>query len=256
MNRFFNIVRHLTVFSYLTLSILFTPFCLASAENTPDTDVIYQYIPEENAVAALFDSRQHAIENNKRLLVVLGAQWCHDSRGLAAQFSSEPMQEIIQNDYEVKFIDVGLLEDRRAITTQFNYPTYYATPTVMVIDPQTNTLLNADSMDKWAFADSVPPEDYVDYFGAFQNKATNKPSALTQYDVANAKRLQNAYDILGPMLGQDIAGNAPDGFYDLWKEVRTYRISLQKSLATQAATYSEDDGNKREAYGPFSWENE
>lgn len=254
MNRFFSAAKHLTYYSYLALCVLITPFCFADSESTSGNDIMYQYTPEENAVEALFDSRQRAIESNKRLLVVLGAQWCHDSRGLAAQFSSKQMQELIQSDYEVKFIDVGLLEDRRAITTQFNYPTYYATPTVMVIDPQTNTLLNADSMDKWAFADSVPPEDYVDYFDAFRNKALSKSSVLTPYDIANAKRLQNAYDILGPMLGQDIDGNAPDGFYDMWKEVRRYRISLQKSLANQAATQAEEDSNTHEAFAPFSWE--
>lgn len=254
MNRLFNVATYVTFFGYLALSVFVMPVCLANAEATSTIDVMYQYTPEDNAVEALFDARQQAIENNKRLLVVLGAQWCHDSRGLAAQFSSEKMQEIIQNDYEVKFIDVGLLEDRRAITTQFNYPTYYATPTVMVIDPQTNTLLNADSMDKWAFADSVPPEDYVDYFDAFRNKALSKSSVLTPYDIANAKRLQNAYDILGPMLGLDIEGNAPDGFYDMWKEVRGYRISLQKSLANQAASHSEDNSVKPEIFGPFSWE--
>jgi len=254
MNRLFDVATYVTFFSYLALSVFVMPACLANAEATSTIDVLYQYSPEENPVEALFDTRQQAIENNKRLLVVLGAQWCHDSRGLAAQFSSEQMQKIIQNDYEVKFIDVGLLEDRRAITTQFNYPTYYATPTVMVIDPQTNALLNADSMDKWAFADSVPSEDYVEYFGAFRNKAPRKSSVLTPYDIANAKRLQNAYNILGPMLGQDIEGNAPDGFYDVWKEVRSYRISLQKSLANQAAMLSEDGSDTRETFGPFSWE--
>lgn len=254
MNRFFSAAKHLTCCCYLALSVLIAPFCFASTEGTSSIEVIYQYSPEDNAAKALFESRQRAIEQNKRLLVVLGAQWCHDSRGLAAQFSSEQMQKIIQNDYEVKFIDVGLLEDRRAITTQFNYPTYYATPTVMVIDPKTNALLNADSMDKWAFADSVPSEDYVEYFGAFRNKAPRKSSVLTPYDIANAKRLQNAYNILGPMLGQDIEGNAPDGFYDVWKEVRSYRISLQKSLANQAAMLSEDGSDTRETFGPFSWE--
>ena len=56
------------------------------------------------------------------------------------------------------------------------------------------------------------------------------------------------------MLGLDIEGNAPDGFYDMWKEVRGYRISLQKSLANQAATHSEDNSVKQDTFGPFSWE--
>lgn len=209
---------------------------------------------------------------NKLLLVVLGAQWCHDSTGLAKRFSSNEMQRILTPHYETVFVDVGMLEDRRNITERFNYPIYYATPTVMIVDPSSSALLNRASMDIWGKADSIPLAQYVDYFSAFANMSEKQKAPMiawqstpqeAQYYAEQALRLQEAYDALNPMLLRDINGDTPDGFYKLWKETKAFRTELQETMTKRAALTLEmkGDGNDEAKaapalrhYHPFSWE--
>ena len=110
-------------------------------------------------------------------MFVLGAQWCHDSRGLAANFSKPAMQEILQQKYETLFIDVGFLKDRRNVTERFDYPAYFATPTVLIIAPDTKQLLNQSSLQIWQAADSV---DFDTYLNQFSDIASLKPTRLNK----------------------------------------------------------------------------
>lgn len=232
----------------------------------------YEYAPTTDPLNKVVRAQSEALKQNKLLLVVLGAQWCHDSTGLAKRFSSNEMQRILTPHYETVFIDVGMLEDRRNITERFNYPIYYATPTVMIVDPTSSALLNRASMDIWGKADSIPLAQYVDYFSAFANMSEKQKAPMiawqstpqeAQYYAEQALRLQEAYDALNPMLLRDINGDTPDGFYKLWKETKAFRTELQETMTKRAALTLEMKGDGSDEakaapalrhYHPFSWE--
>ena len=80
------------------------------------------------------------------------------------------VQRVIQQGYENLFIDVGHYKDKRDITQRFGYPTIFATPTVLIIDPSSETLLNLDTLIRFNNADAIPIEGYVDYFTDFNAK--------------------------------------------------------------------------------------
>nr|WP_242698759.1 thioredoxin family protein [Alteromonas sp. 5E99-2] len=210
------------------------------------------------------EALNEAIQQNKLLLLVLGAQWCHDSRGLASRFSNEKLFDVIENKYHTVFIDVGYLQDRRDITQRFGYPSYFATPTVMVIEPKSEQLLNGESMDIWAFAASISLEDYLDYFSdeRFQldsNVELKKETfnAINAFASKQTEKLTRAYAKISPMLAQSDAGEAPDEFASLWKEVRRFRLALQKDiikLTKEASETGTDSHLVFPEYAPFSWE--
>ncbi|MEC8419069.1 MAG: thioredoxin family protein, partial [Pseudomonadota bacterium] len=114
-----------------TLLIFIVTLLLLSGCGATQSGIDYKYSPTANPLNKVVHAQSEAFKQNKLLLVVLGAQWCHDSTGLAKRFSSNEMQRILTPHYETVFVDVGMLEDRRNITERFNYPIYYATPTVM-----------------------------------------------------------------------------------------------------------------------------
>lgn len=245
-----------------TLVCILSAFTSAYAES--DIEVLPEYVfspvasPIDKVTSALADARH----DNKTLLVVLGAQWCHDSRGLSSAFSTPEMQHILSENYTVSFIDVGYLEDRRDVTQLFNYPTYFATPTVIVVDPKTGLHLNQSTMPKWAFAASVPLEDYVSYFERFitlnKSQASVRDTQLSpQIDAfgrQQAARLQQGYEQLGPMLEQDEQGASPAGLNELWKEVRSYRMAVQEQLADYASSTHRDNEVSLPHYSLMSWE--
>ncbi len=239
--------------------------CVSTQEPSP-----YAYTPSPNPFQDVVRAQERAVEQGKLLLVVLGAQWCHDSTGLAERFSTQEMDLILRAHYETVFVDVGPLEDRRKITERFAYPNYYATPTVMVVEPSSGALLNRTSMDIWGNADSIHLDDYLAYFSRYPAMTEMQKAQLINWKPTNeevaynkeqAARLQRAYDKLGPLLVEDLNGNTPEGLNALWKEAKTYRTELQKTLVKRAElTLGEkgDNGvNTKPAlrhYNPFSWE--
>ncbi|MBJ2129776.1 thioredoxin family protein [Alteromonas sp. IB21] len=239
--------------------------CVSTQELRP-----YAYTASPTPFQDVVRAQEKAAEQGKLLLVVLGAQWCHDSTGLAERFSTQEMDLILRAHYETVFIDVGTLQDRRQITERFAYPNYYATPTVMVIEPSSGALLNRTSMDIWGHADSIHLDDYIAYFSRYPAMTEMQKSRLINwkptdeeaaYNKEQAARLQRAYDKLGPLLAEDLNGNTPEGLNALWKEAKTYRTELQKTLVKRAELTLGENGdngvNTKPAfrhYNPFSWE--
>ncbi len=261
----FNVL--LSKFALVILCAVLLCSCVSTSKRST-----YHFAPSADAFNEVLQVEQLAKDNNKLLLVVLGASWCHDSTALAEQFRTPDMQLILNAHYETIFVDVGLLEDRRQITQRFGYPIYYATPTVMVVDTESGALLNRVTMEKWGHAASIPHSDYIAYFSSFPMLTAQQKQPLINwhpsseemaYNAQHAQRLQQAYNQLGPLLAKDIKGETPKDFYDLWKEVKVFRSELQKSLAKRTALSLEQAGSGQgEAlltpayrhYHPLSWE--
>lgn len=104
-----------------------------------------------------------AEENETRVLLVFGANWCHDSHGLADHFARDDLQQVISENYELVLIDVGWRHRNLDIASDYGVPTIYGTPTVLVIDPELG-LMNRNTMHSWHTAYSRPHEDVVRYF--------------------------------------------------------------------------------------------
>lgn len=247
----------------LAFFLLFT-FALPGTAGTAD-GAGNVYLESADPGGDVQQALERAQQENKQLLVVMGAQWCHDSRGLAATFAEPEMAAILEQGYETVFVDVGYLTDLREITQRFNQPAYFATPTVMIIDPASERLLNASDMHIWGSADSVPLERYVDYFSAYADQqnsdaaraAPPRAAALEQFEQRNAQRLTDAYAGLAPLMrAKDSTGKASADFYTRWREVRKYRMQLQRdiqALREQAAANPEKPLSLP-SYEAFSWE--
>jgi hypothetical protein len=181
---------------------------------------------------------------NKYALIVLGAQWCHDSVTLAERFSSEQMQSILSDGFVTQFIDVGYLEDRRDVTTLVGYPNYFATPTVLIINPTSNELMNIDSLKVWQSADSVELQEYVERFSSFSINENhiklvqnNGSPSLASFEKEQSERLQQGYQILGPLLAMSdsemsssMSGEEREHFLKLWREVKQFRMKIQATV--------------------------
>jgi hypothetical protein len=174
----------------------------------------YVYSPSENPLLQAKTVLAKAQENSKYALIVLGAQWCHDSVGLAQRFSTDEMHTLLSERFETQFIDVGYLEDRRDITNLVGYPTYFATPTVLIVDPELNTVMNMDSLKIWQSADSVELSVYIESFSAWnkndnESKASKKSSSevLAKFEQEQSERLQQAYKVLSPLLAASDSDN-------------------------------------------------
>lgn len=231
----------------------------------------YEFKQRENIQLEIDQAIVRAVEADKLFLLVLGAQWCHDSRGLAQQFSTDAMQTVLEQRFETVFVDVGYYQDLRELTAQYGYPGYFATPSVMVIDPNTKQHLNMQSMAMWNAADSVPSDEVIDYFktvglesSAETVLSVEKQAQLKQVEdfaYTETARLFSGFEQLGPMVQLAVDGDLADDtqLRALANEIYEFRMTLQKDihrLHKAVKTSSKDASSviNFPKYGPFSWE--
>lgn len=264
MTRFIS----LTSLLLLTIFNFFPANASSDDKNGQSSSKSDVFIAAANPMLEVEVTLNKAKQNNKLALIVLGAQWCHDSTGLAEKFDSPEMKLILASSFETVYIDVGYLQDRRDITQRFGQANYYATPTVLIVNPETEQLLNGNTLQKWGFADSVPVTEYTEYFAGFNNsqKADSKQitqehsTQIEQFKSHQSERLMKAYTVLRPDLKADVekaAGTDYDPqFVERWVEVRKFRLKLQKDiqqLYVQASNHPQDKLNLP-LYEKFSFE--
>ncbi len=107
-----------------------------------------------------------AQSTGKMPLLILGGNWCHDSRGLAAKFEIEPLKTLIETMYQTVWVDVGHRDRNLDVAKRFGVNKIIGTPTVIILSPD-GDLLNADTVHDWRTADSKPYDETVAYFDLF-----------------------------------------------------------------------------------------
>lgn len=229
------------------LGVIFILAAGVRASEEPGFDSPYQ--PSADVMADVDRTLAAARDSDKLALIVMGATWCHDSRGLVKRFRDERVSGVIDDKYEVLFVDVGHLDTAREVNRRFGMPAIYATPTVMIVDPETEILKNARTMHVWRNADSISYPDTRDYFvreAATASEPAPRPAALLKayydsisaFEEQEAARLVAGYDLIGPQLAMG-PGNYPDGFEKLWGEARGFRYQLTDDLLALRAQAEE-----------------
>jgi len=108
------------------------------------------------------------VAGTERMVIVsMGANWCHDSRGLVEHFSRPEIAPLIAEHYEVVYVDVGTPQKGEArnvaLAEQFGIAPQEGTPNVVVLD-STGRVLNAEDAPTWRNAHSRTAEEVRDYF--------------------------------------------------------------------------------------------
>lgn len=119
-----------------------------------------------NAVEQVDAALARAQFSSKRVIVVMGANWCHDSRGLSGWFAEPRFAEMLEPKYELVYVDVGEKNRNIDIAQRFGIKSIKGTPTVLVLSPQ-GDLLNPKSAPKWRNAASRTEADIFAYFDQF-----------------------------------------------------------------------------------------
>lgn len=125
---------------------------------------------ERDAQADLDIALQKAAESGNNVLLVMGANWCHDSRALSGWFASPRFKRMIADQYELVFVDVGYKDRNIDIARSFGIETIKGTPTVLVVSPEVEHL-NPQTAPTWRNAASRSEEEVFDYFADFQAEA-------------------------------------------------------------------------------------
>ena len=184
------------------LMLLMLCYLLLNPVQAATTGRDLAFMPEQQVLAQLPQLQQQAAADNKLLLLVLGANWCHDSVALLQQFAKADFQQALQQRFVLALVDVGYLEYGQATANRYGLPLYYATPTVMVIAPQSGQLLNKMDLLHWSNAASFDLAAYQQYFLSHDFRqqfarqqqllahiSPAQPAQITQYEQQQAAKL-------------------------------------------------------------------
>jgi thiol-disulfide isomerase/thioredoxin len=106
----------------------------------------------------------------KMVLVVMGANWCHDSRALAGWFAMPRFAAMLKGRYELVYVDAGMPTIGQGknlhVAKRFGIKKIKGTPTVMILNSG-GKLLNRKDAPKWRNAASRQEAAIYHHFAEF-----------------------------------------------------------------------------------------
>ena len=139
------------------LALLLAACSHAPAPQAPHHPEARAYDAQLDATAAVDSALARAGERDTKVLLVMGANWCHDSRALAGLLQTPRFAELIDEHFELVIVNVGMPQTDDGhnlhIARRFGLEALPGTPNLLVIDPQ-GTLVNAETATTWRNAAS------------------------------------------------------------------------------------------------------
>lgn len=115
------------------------------------------YDVEPDAMGEVDAALARASANGKRVLLVMGANWCHDSRALAGWLETPRFAALVAEHYELVFVNVGMPQSGDGhnldIARRFGLTEFPGTPAVLVLTAD-GQLVNPDTAASWRNAAS------------------------------------------------------------------------------------------------------
>ncbi|MEM6538569.1 MAG: thioredoxin family protein [Pseudomonadota bacterium] len=124
---------------------------------------------DRNAEFDVMSALEEAKRSDQNVALILGANWCHDSRGLAGRFEhSSRLKTLADQSLPVVYVDVGYRDRNLEIARRFGIEDLKGTPTILIVSPE-GKLLNRDTVHNWRNAASRSEKETFEYFSSFVN---------------------------------------------------------------------------------------
>ena len=122
------------------------------------------YDENANADAVVAAAFARAKKSHRLVMLDLGGNWCPDCIILHNLMEVPEMKKFVDTHYEVALVDVGRFDKNAQIGARYGYNTRLkGVPTVLVVDPSTNKVINGDRVFALSTARSQSPQDLADY---------------------------------------------------------------------------------------------
>jgi hypothetical protein len=139
-----------------------------------DHGEVMPFEADKNARAAVDAAIIKAGKTSKDALIVMGANWCHDSRALATHLESPKFKAMLSSHYVLEYIDVGQKNMNQDIARDFGLDGTKGTPTVFIVD-ETGQVRNLQDAPTWRNAASRSEEEIFKYFRDFAHLRRPEP---------------------------------------------------------------------------------
>lgn len=161
------------------LSLLLTAAPVSGTEPAPPAahehsanPEILAFDPDRTAQSDVDRALTDAKQSRKTVLVILGANWCHDSVGLAGWLETPRFVDMMRDRYSIVYVDVGTPQIGQGrnldIARRFGIKKVKNTPLLLVISPDGKLLNDKRDAVSWRNAASRSEDDIYRYFAALK----------------------------------------------------------------------------------------
>ncbi|MDY7523485.1 thioredoxin [Sphingomonas sp. AAP5] len=127
------------------------------------------YDETANAKADVAAARARAKAQHKLLLIDLGGNWCLDCRLLAGTMELPGLREFLAKKYEIVTVDVGRFDKNLDVAAKYGLKDHFGggVPSVLIVDPKTDTLKNPGRTAALADARTLSPQALSDWLASW-----------------------------------------------------------------------------------------
>ncbi len=128
------------------------------------TPLPYPYDESADADAAVAAARAKVKATGKLLLIDLGGNWCGDCRVLAGVMDLPEVKAFLEKHYVEVSVDVGRFDRNLQVPARYGITSRLeGVPSVLIVDPKTDRLLNRERVSALADARSMTPQALADW---------------------------------------------------------------------------------------------
>lgn len=131
------------------------------------------YGVSDNAMADVEAALARAAASGKRVLLVMGANWCHDSRALAGWLETPRFAALLAERYELVFVNVGMPQTGDGhnldVARRFGLEDFPGTPALLVLTAE-GRAVNLDTAASWRDAASRSEDAIFDELAAMASE--------------------------------------------------------------------------------------
>ncbi len=128
------------------------------------------YDPTRDAAADVDAAFARAKTSGKKVILALGANWCHDSRTFALWMQSPRFQSAFDASFEIVYVDVGSPQTGHGrnldIARRFGFKKVKGTPLVMIFTAD-GAILNRKIAPKFRSVETWGADQLFDYLAQF-----------------------------------------------------------------------------------------
>lgn len=150
----------------LTFALLLS-FSAAGAADHPEAR---PFIETANANAEIAAA---VANSDRKIIVVMGANWCHDSRALAGWFETPRFAAMLNEQYRVVYVDSGSPQTGKGrnldIAARFGIKKVKSTPLVFILSPNGELLNSRKDAVSWRNSASRNENEIYNYFADFKS---------------------------------------------------------------------------------------
>jgi len=117
-----------------------------------------------DALAAVAAARARAKAAHKLLLIDLGGNWCLDCRLLAGTMELPELKGFVRRHFELVTVDIGRFDKNLMVPTHYGITKRLeGVPSLLVVDPRSDRLINIGHVAALADARSMTPQALADW---------------------------------------------------------------------------------------------